>query len=282
MRKQFYFITVISLFLIIFSCKTKQIETQWTDKPITIDGDYSDWEGVPLEYFEDQNIILGAVNDNENLYIMFRFSDYNMAKRIQRMGITLWLDKEGEKNKDYGIRYTGGTELLKVEPPQVNTNPENTSQKQNRRTAMIENLRQKLHLPITGNIIIITGEQEEEKSENQFQGPSAGSTYKDGLFAYEFRLPIPISVKPGEKISLCVELGGLDQSDIDKMQGQKMNSGESSSMSGTGMGGGRGGGMGGGKGGRKGMRSSNQGFQNMEKQNVWINLILAENKNSNE
>ncbi len=45
-------------------------------------------------------------NDADNLYVIFIFNDpRSFMSTIQQTGITLWLNTDGKKKKDYGIRF---------------------------------------------------------------------------------------------------------------------------------------------------------------------------------
>ena len=121
MKKLIIISTLILTFTIISGCDSYKIQNKWQDGKISIDGDYSDWEDNDLQFFEETNAVIGSVNDAENLYIMFRFTDQKLARRIKRMGVTLWLDKEGKKNKNYGIRYTGSLDLHVSNRSEINS-----------------------------------------------------------------------------------------------------------------------------------------------------------------
>ncbi len=77
---------------------------------ITVDGEPSDWDGLPVAYLEDSLRVVSASHDEENLYLMYRFGDERLARRLLQRGVILWINGDGKaKNKDdaFGIRYTG-------------------------------------------------------------------------------------------------------------------------------------------------------------------------------
>ena len=260
-------------FSFILSCNGNKIQNQWTDQEIAIDGKYADWEGISHTFLEDQNLVMGLTNDENNLYLMFRGNDERMARRIRMMGVTVWLNKGGKKKKDYGICYTGSADLHISDRPRLRPNDERSKQMEERMEKMREKFREKLPRP--GRIMIIQGDQKTERDESSFDGPAAGSTYQNGVFCYEFRLPIPISAELGEKLRLGLELGGISDEDRKAMMQE---------MGGMrGRGGRRGGGMGGrpgGMGGRPGggMRGGGRpsGGFGFEKQEIWFTVILAD------
>jgi len=67
MRKTVFLIVLVLGFSILVGCKGNKIQNQWADKEIAIDGKYSDWEGINQNILEDQNIVVGMANDENNL-----------------------------------------------------------------------------------------------------------------------------------------------------------------------------------------------------------------------
>ncbi|MCD6116043.1 hypothetical protein J7K93_03420 [bacterium] len=267
MKKQLSLLVLTLGFIMITGCNFKELNNQWTDKPMKIDGNYSDWEGVNLQYFETQNFVMGSVNDAENIYLMFRFTDQRLARRIQRAGITCWLDTNGKKSKEYGIQYAGSVNLFLESMSEMGTSQIMSSEKNGRMDRLTKRLRSTL--PGPGKIIVIKDEEKSEMAENQAQGPSAGSANHNGVFCFEIRMPIPISAKPGDEMSICMEFGGMSSGNFGQLKEQK---GGSTTRGGR-MGGGRGMGRG------RGMRSEQRtpGYENFEKQEIWMKLILTGN-----
>ena len=104
MKKLTFMVFGIIVLFLIMGCKGNKIQNQWVDHgKIIIDGKYADWEGIAQYTLEEQNLVVGLANNETNLYLMFRGNDEKMAIQIQIMGVTLWLNKEGKKEKDYGI-----------------------------------------------------------------------------------------------------------------------------------------------------------------------------------
>ena len=267
--------------MLIIGCNSKELTNQWSDKPITIDGHYDDWEEYELQFFEDENLMMGTVNDAENLYIMFRFTDQQLVQKIQMRGVTLWLDKEAKKEKRYGVKYTGSVNLHLSDRPEISNSDQSPMDRQERMQMFMDRI--KANLPEPGKIWLIEGEQETELAENQVSGVSAGSINHDGLYCYEFRIPIPMGIQKNT-ISLCIEFGGLTSEQISEMRsqdgppggmGRGRPGGDMGGMPG-GMGGGRrGGGMGGGRppGGMDGGRPD---MSHLEAKDIWMKIILAE------
>ena len=272
MKKSIFIVISLIGFSLISGCGGDKIENQWLDQEIAIDGKYEDWEGINQNILEDLNIVVGMANDETNLYLMFRMNDERMARRIRMMGVIVWLNKDGKKRKDYGICYTGSTDLHISDRPGLRPTDERSTQMEERMKKMRERLGE--NLPRAGRIMVIQGDEKTELDESAFEGPAAGSTYENGVFCYEFKLPIPISTDLKKKMKLGLELGSISDEDRKAMM-QEMGG-----RSGGGMGG-RPGGMGGrpgGRGGRPGgMRGGERhsGGTGFEKQEVWFDVVLA-------
>ncbi len=272
MRKTIFLFVLFIGLAIIVACKGNKILNQWADRAIAIDGKYADWEGINQNLLEDQNIVIGTANDDNYFYLMLRMNDERMARRIRMMGVTVWLNKEGKNKKDYGICYTGSTDLHISDRPELRPTDQRSRQMEERMERMREKLREKLPRP--GMIIIFQGEEKIERNENTLEGPAAGSTYENGVFCYEFKMPIPISTELGKKIKLGLELGGMSDEDrraMMKQMGGRPGGGMGGRPGGIG---GRPGGMGRRPGGMRGGERPSGGF-GFEKQEVWFDVVLT-------
>ena len=102
--------TTISLFLILvipvigFS-KEETVNSVWSDTTVSIDGSAEDW---PAEYFHHEKkymVYCAFKNDEQNLYILFKFTDPSYLSSIEKTGMTVWLNPDGKKKKNYGITF---------------------------------------------------------------------------------------------------------------------------------------------------------------------------------
>ena len=272
MKKSIFIVISLIGFSLISGCGGDKIENQWLDQEIAIDGKYEDWEGINQNILEDLNIVVGMANDETNLYLMFRMNDERMARRIRMMGVIVWLNKDGKKRKDYGICYTGSTDLHISDRPGLRPTDERSTQMEERMKKMRERLGE--NLPRAGRIMIIQGDEKTERDESAFEGPAAGSTYENGVFCYEFKLPIPISTDLKKKMKLGLELGSISDEDRKAMM-QELGGRPGGGIGGRpGDRGGRPGGMGGRPGGMRGRERPSGGF-GFEKQEIWFNVLLA-------
>jgi hypothetical protein len=58
-----------------------------------------------FEFSEKGKFTYLLSNDNSDLYIGLRIADKNVQRQIQRYGLTVWVNADGKKKKDIGIRY---------------------------------------------------------------------------------------------------------------------------------------------------------------------------------
>lgn len=265
-------ILLCSFIIFISSCNGTNINSQWTSSEIEVNGDFSEWANNDLHYLKEAEIMFGALNDSDNIYLMFRSTDPKLVRKIQRMGVTLWLDKEGKKKKESGICYTGSIDLnvsLKPETDFNNNRQHSFGNREDRRE-----YQRRDDLPGPGKIFIINKEEKMMLSESNFEGPCAGSADNNGIFCYEFKMPIPVNCELGSELSLCMELGGINKEQLhEKKKGMGSRGGgmRGGGMKGGNRGGGRGGGMG--RQGGSGMRNTNM----LEPTQLWMKFVLAEN-----
>lgn len=269
------FVTAAIGILMMLGCGKPTYESQWTDTPIILDGHDSDWENAPIYFSEDAgNVAFGVVNDSRYLYLMIRSTDQRLARRIQLLGMSVWLDPKGKKKKDFGVRYSC-SESLSQSFQQLGGSPGDMPPQLEE--TILSQPRQE-----PGTIIVVNDGFEKTIPENHLDGVTAGSGESNGIFTYEFRLPLPETAgeagkgrrKRGERIGLGFELGSITLEMRQQMM-QKMGGGRGGM--GGGMGGGRGGmggGMGGGRGGMGGGRSGRGGGIPEEKE-IWVKITLA-------
>lgn len=212
--------------------------------PVALDGSDGDWNGQPMTYLQDSIRVLAAAHDDTDLYLMFRFADERLARRIAHFGVTLWLDGAGGHAKDFGIRYAGSAAVAEAlhegrDPGAGDFQlPPDASGSEGMPVP-----------PKPGNIAVVRGGESDLRPETREQGPSATSAVSDGLYCYELR--IPLAEIPGftggsdakgiTTVSLGIQLGG--PAFAGRGRGPAGRGGSSGGM----------GGPGGGMGGRRGM-----------------------------
>ena len=86
--------------------KDKIVQSQWVATAPNIDGSNSDWEGGTLTLYKKTQVDYAFRNDADNLYVIFIFNDpRQFMSTIRDSGIILWLNTDGKKKKNYGIKF---------------------------------------------------------------------------------------------------------------------------------------------------------------------------------
>lgn len=254
-------LTVAAIALVLVGCGKNPLDSQWVDKKMTIDGDADDWANTPAQIIEENNSSLRILNDERNLYLLFQFNDMELARKVFRGGVKLWFDKDHRR----GIFYRGSfavAESLKVLADRDNRESETRP-------------RPGPDMVMPGMIRQITIDGKRSYNESDPDGPNAGSTYHNGVFCFEFAIPLldwdglPF-VEDIEKegfATIGIEVGGLNPEKREMMRGNR-----GGGMRGEGRG--RGGGMMGGRGGDRrpeGMSRRNR----PEGEEFWLTVRLA-------
>lgn len=127
--------------------KSKKMPGRWQSTPITIDGSNKDWPSPYPEY--DDKAMLGYVvsNDKENLYITVETGDPATQLKILREGLTVWIDKTGEKEEVTAINFplpthAGGNRQKDMSPPtHARWNPEEGNNPDKKRLQLEERVK---------------------------------------------------------------------------------------------------------------------------------------------
>jgi hypothetical protein len=93
------------------ACKSIQLESQWRDHDITVDGSATEWSGL-IQYPEDSKIGIGVLNDNTNLYLCLTSEDRETASQILMSGFTILFESKGQKGKRFGVHFPLGMKFF--------------------------------------------------------------------------------------------------------------------------------------------------------------------------
>jgi hypothetical protein len=263
---------VLSTVTLILSCKSEPIESKWIDNNVVADGIRNEWDDITVNYFEDEDVALGLCNDSANLCIIFSFRDIRWARAIRRSGLTLWFDQDGKKSKDFGVKYIGGPP-----PEELNNNFANND----RLETMFSNDSQ-----IEKQLFSVVNDKGKrvDITPNGSQGPAAGfKLARNGIYTYEFIVPLKeselglygIGTVAGSSISIGAEWGGMNEEMRKKMR-EMMGEKRGGGMPGGDRPFGGGGRMPGD--GRPGGGRPNGMMGEMEKQEIWLKVALADNR----
>jgi len=97
-------LSILTIVLILISsCGDEEINSNWTQSAITVDGNQLDWEGK-LHYLSDQQSVIGIANDNEYLYLCLATNDTAKMFQFFSTGFTVWLESKNSDEK-IGVQY---------------------------------------------------------------------------------------------------------------------------------------------------------------------------------
>lgn len=242
-------IVIILISLLVLGCKDIEIKSIWSEKNISIDGTDHEWSGS-YTFVGDEKVAIGAQNDNDYLYLVFKTIDRQVKQKVIGNGLTIWIDPDGGEEKSFGIHYPVG--MISWGNTQI-YNPKDWGTPEERE----KRLKEKSKLMLEEMAIISPyGRSEYGLSIKNPFGIEIALNDTSGALIYEMKIPIrsPESsmysylLTDDTKISIGIETGETDKKE---MMAQRSGGGLSS---GGGMGGGKGGGImgkGSGKGGGK-------------------------------
>lgn len=73
----------------------QEIAATWRNEAIAIDGSADDWQGA-LTFVDGPNVLVGARNDGESLYLCFYSNDAELGRSASLRGLLLELDGKGQ------------------------------------------------------------------------------------------------------------------------------------------------------------------------------------------
>jgi hypothetical protein len=270
--KQFTGLLIVILILTFpfIGCGDEKLESQWIHSGVIVDGNADDWSDYPVKYFDKDGMefIIGVVNNDSILNVMIRLRDQRMARMLEHRGVTFWINKEGKKEKQFGILYKNPvTQAVAPFPPDgpPGSPPPNqnfdASYKPRGEFSLLET--DTLKIPPEG-----------------LKGIQGKTGVKESIYCYEIMVPlkkIGVSLNgngtAGSKRSLGIEVAGVSEEEkarMKEMMAEKADRGRP------------GGGMGGGRP-AAGMRGSGDGppdgklagMPNMDGKELWFTVILA-------
>jgi hypothetical protein len=259
-------ISSLMILLIISSlagCKKLELNSQWRQGNITIDGINREWKEATT-FLENENILVGVMNDDEYLYLSLITNDRFMWNRMTGMGFTIWFDPAGGKKKVFGIQYPLGMQEMGVPMMGWRGSDENREKRH-------EIIEQSL------NELKILGADKDDWDRmlvKDATGIEVKVNNDSSSFVYELKVPLmkseqhpyAIGVEPGAPVGIGLEMQKIDR--------EKMWAGRGGGMHGRGMGppGGMRGGMGGPPAG--GMRGGMERPRMPEPLKLWMKVKL--------
>lgn len=208
MKLKYILAGLFLLLLLLNGCSMAKIDSLKKTRELAIDGNDKDW--IDAKYFlEDQNLVLGVMNDADYLYLCFYPTKQEQIQQFLLRGCTIWLNKEAKKKKIYGIQFPPGIqygldEKRTTEPdnhafPQHAFKPENNKNLLNRIPREVE--------------IIDHDKTTRFKLSDLKEVEIAINSYKN-LFVYEIKIPLhnseagifAIDAEPESEIALGIEV----------------------------------------------------------------------------
>jgi hypothetical protein len=268
-----FFLALLRFFTLSAYSKDIKIASQWVTEPIKIDGKISDWPEGSMSLLEDVEMTIGLCNDSEKAYLVMYFRKPEWAQLIKMSGLTIWLDTQGKKHKDFMIRLTGGlsaNQIMAASPngastkmpaPAMDRMGKDMEEKKTELIYFQKNYLAEKVIPLDGT-----------------QGPAAAFGVDKGFFIYEFSIPFKksevlsygLGIAPGKLIDLGLIWGEMDK----KSREEKPEMG-GGGMDGGGPPGGMGGGPGGGRGGGPGGFGGPGREKASEKQEIWLKAQIV-------
>ncbi len=257
-------VLIASLIFIQVGCEMVKLDSLWRIKDIAVDGNNSEWMGS-MYYFEDDNISVGFINDDEFLYICMVAEANMLRSRIMMQGLTVWFDPGGKKKKTLGIQFPLGREIGQGSRPDVN--PQERPSREER---------PELRDMDFGDLVLIgPGKDNRIKMKRKdLKGIQVTLNPSSGMLVYELKIPFvrsdenpfALGADPGDTVGIGLEIPKPDRTSMRNVMG----GGRSGGTPRGGMGGG---GMRGGMGGQRGRPGAgmSEGFK------VWAKVNLASN-----
>jgi hypothetical protein len=84
--------------------KDFELPSAWRQAEVKIDGVADEWAGV-LRPLPDVPMLIGVQNDGDFLYLCFKTSDPKTKRQLAMLGLTVWADGAGKKEKTFGVRF---------------------------------------------------------------------------------------------------------------------------------------------------------------------------------
>jgi hypothetical protein len=272
-------------------CAEVEVTSRWSAAGIKVDGLRGDWPNGAVGFLKDPEASVGVCNDSQNLYVVLAFRNEDWARVVRMSGLTLWLDNQGKKKKEFMLKFTSGPgrdQMKGGNPPDSATVMRQRPDMESETGGMPGGRKAETTLVCY---------QKDRIAEKQIplsggEGPAAAFALDQGMYVYEFKIPLhesevrnygvaPISGKP---FSIGLIWGEMDRTKMRRPEGGGGMGGDmgggfpGGGPGGGGPGGGMGGGMGGGPGGG-GPGGSGGGpmgqRRGSEKQELWLKAKLV-------
>ncbi len=201
----------VMIFILLARCstfKTHNVVSNWLNRQIVVDGKADDWKGAQF-FLEEEQLLLGFLNDQDFLYISFIAESPSSLAQIMMGGLTVWIDPKGGKEKNWGVKYPLGAGQGRMPFGRRFGPPEEEKQKEEMPAEFLKELE-----------ILKSNKEEPERMtllQAKEQGLEVLATIERDFMVYELKIPLKpteknrlaIGVGPGQKIGIGFETFGF-------------------------------------------------------------------------
>jgi hypothetical protein len=187
-----------------------ELNSNWRDREITVDGKNADWLGAML-FFEEDNVSVGLLNDENFFYICMIAEDQFIRAQVMMQGFTLWFDPDGGKEKTFGIKYPLGIQASDLPRGMM------------RDEQSVEIPRQAPRRPMLELEILGPGKDDTKKMLiEEAKGIEINIEFSSGMLVYELKVPLiqselypyAIGAEAGSSVGIGLETSKMERSDM--------------------------------------------------------------------
>jgi hypothetical protein len=243
-------------------CAAESIASHWRTREIRVDGVNDEWQDT----IAFEAISIGAINDDQFLYVVVITSDQQRRRQLATSGLTVWLDGSGGKKQSFGIKLPGAGTFVGAGASRRGR-VDGSSSDGGTPAADVQ------APALTYFEVLGPGKDDRRRVERVADsGIEVAADAREGTLVIELKVPLAktathpyaIGTDPGRKIGLGLETAKVERPQFDARGG------------GSGIGGRRGGRGGGGLG-RSGARGGGdeRGVQALKPLKVWTTIQLS-------
>jgi len=218
-------------------CNDSTVNSHWKTSDIKIDGNKTDW-GNTLIYNDKSNFLYGVQNDDKFLYVCFATNDPDLEAKIVRMGLTVWFDRNGNDDQNFGIKYPLSFQDMGSQGMNFRRDdtPENQMRTRGDNNEPIGADRLKQALERKQHDLEIVGKNKDDitkMSMAELKGIELKMEFQDNTLVYEMKIPLKfgtgltyaLNADTSETISIGLETGTIDLSKMPKTKSRDNNGG---------------------------------------------------------
>lgn len=212
LKAGFLFFMIILISGTVFA-KADVYQSKWIKERIVMDGSDEDWPEELRQTYDKYGVEYAFKNNQNYLLGIFVFKDPEYLTSIKESGMMVWLNTEGKKKKQYGIRFwtmklTADHYIELLEKQQGELTEEKKNEIRSKQTYDIPDIK-------------VTNKDAKSKLKEEVKvRPAAfdNQEFEDKV-VYEFAIPLErvheiapgIGTTPGETIKVGFEWGGITE-----------------------------------------------------------------------